>query len=96
MSDSSSDGMAMHMQTGPQRDPNLKELITALSVTDRPDLMVYRKYSEAARDRLGNQQQPKSKRKGDAAKSGSGEEGASPAPVSDVIKHFCVYKLQSK
>ena len=34
----------MH-QTGPTQDPFLKELITSLSVTDRPDLMIFRKFS---------------------------------------------------
>ena len=43
-------GPSMHqMQTGPSQDPFLKELITSLSVTDRPDLMIHRKYSEGSK-----------------------------------------------
>ena len=36
----------MHQSAAPQPDPPLKELITTLSVTDRPDLMIFRKGSE--------------------------------------------------
>ena len=36
----------MHQSSAPQPDPPLKELITSLSVTDRPDLMIFRKGSE--------------------------------------------------
>ena len=42
-------GMPHMHQTAPTQDPSLKELITSLSVTDRPDLMIYRKFSEAGR-----------------------------------------------
>ena len=40
--------MHMHQSTGPTADPFVKELITSLSVTDRPDLMIYRKFSESS------------------------------------------------
>ena len=36
----------MHQSSSPQLDPPLKKLITSLSVTDRPDLMIFRKGSE--------------------------------------------------
>ena len=39
----------MHQSSTPAPDPPLKELITTLSVTDRPDLMIFRKYSEGGK-----------------------------------------------
>ena len=40
----------MHHSSGPTPDPSLNELITSLSVTDRPDLMIFRKFSEAGKN----------------------------------------------
>ena len=40
----------MHQSSGPTPDPSLNELITSLSVTDRPDLMIFRKFSEAGKN----------------------------------------------
>ena len=39
----------MHQSSAPAPDPPLKELITTLSVTDRPDLMIFRKFSEGGK-----------------------------------------------
>ena len=57
----------MHQSTGPTPDPALKELITSLSVTDRPDLMIYRKFSEASKkgDLLKARKKLKSKKDGE-------------------------------
>ena len=60
----------MHQSTGPTPDPFLKELITSLSVTDRPDLMIFRKFSEAGKN------MPKLRKKQKGSAKPDGEDGS--------------------
>ena len=77
--------MPGHMhQTAPVVDPSLKELITSLSVTDRPDLMIYRKFSEAGRK--GHVHKSRKKRR-ESTKAG-GEEGMGSIGVNKNIANI--------
>jgi hypothetical protein len=60
----------MHQSSVPTPDPYLKELITSLSVTDRPDLMVFRKFSEAGKN------MPKMRKKQKGSSKQDAEEGS--------------------
>ena len=61
----------MHGPVVQEKDPALHELITCLSVTDRPDMMIFRKFSEASSKRSAMAMRKKVK---DSSKAGKDED----------------------
>ena len=72
----------MHGPVVHEKDPALHELITCLSVTDRPDLMTFRKFSEASSKRRAMAMRKKVK---DSSKAGKDEDSLA---VSIATLHF--------